>query len=201
MKTKRNVMIVLASLLLISLAISVVIAADDEQAPREGAGNRPQQARTRTPGQGGFRDRANFQQRMVEMVKSELGATSQEWTVIEPRLAKVMTLSRDVNQRGMGMMRRGRRGDERAGRGGRGSQGQPTQESQSEQSEVQKATNSLQEVLNKSDSSPDEVKAKLLALRNAQEKTKQELAKAQQDLKQILSVRQEAKLVLLGLLD
>jgi flagellar motility protein MotE (MotC chaperone) len=201
MKTKRNAMIVLASLLLIGLAISVVIAADDEQTPGEGAGNRPQQAGTRTPGQGEFRDRANFQQRMSEMIKSELGATDEEWTVIEPRLTKVMTLSRDVNQRGMGMMRGGRRGFEMGGRGGRDRPEQPPQTSQSEQSEIQKATNALQEALDKSDSTPDDVKAKLLALRNAKEKTKQELAKAQQELKQILSVRQEAKLVLLGLLD
>lgn len=196
MRTKRNALIVSASLLLISLAISIVIAADEKQAPREGAGNRPQQVRVRTPGQGEFRDRANFQQRMVEMVKSELGATDEEWTVIEPRLTKVMTLSRDITQRGMGMgmMRRGRRE-------GPARQEQSSQAAPSEQTEVQKSTDALQEVLDKSDAGPDEVKAKLLDLRNAKEKTRQELAKTQQELKQVLSVRQEAKLVLLGLLD
>ena len=127
-------------------------------------------------------------------MKNEIGATDKEWTVIEPRVTKVMTLSREVNRRGMGMMGRG-------GRGGRGRPGIPPQVSDSEQSEVQKAMDALQEALGKSDTSSDDIKAKLLALRNAKEKTRQELAKAQQELKQILSVRQEAKLVLWGLLN
>ncbi|MBN2455181.1 MAG: hypothetical protein JXB29_01380 [Sedimentisphaerales bacterium] len=197
---KKRCLIVVGLALIIVTAMSVVFAAEEDPQPRPSRENTAAGQQDR-PRRGDRTQRGGFQQRMVEMVKSELGATDKEWTVIEPRLTKVMTLSRDVSQRGMGMMRRGRRGDDTGGRGGRGRQGQPTQESQSEQSEVQKATNSLQEVLDKSDASPDEVKAKLLALRNAKEKTKQELAKAQQDLKQILSIRQEAKLVLLGLLD
>ena len=199
MVTKKRCLIV-GSLALITVCVmSVVFAAEEDPQPRPRRDNTAsgQQDRAR---RGDRSQRGRFQERMVEMVKSQLGATDKEWAVIEPRLTKVMTLSRDINQRGMGMMRRGRRGDERGDRGERGRQ-QASQANQSEQSELQKVTNALQEVLDKSDSSSDEVKAKLLALRNAKEKTKQELAKAQQDLKQILSVRQEAKLVMLGFLD
>jgi len=197
---KKNCLIGTSLALIIVGIMSVVIAAVEEPQPgpsRDNPAAGPQ-GRART---GERPQRVDFQQRMVEMMKRELGAADKEWTVIEPRLTKVMILSRDINPRGMGMMRPGRAGDDMAGRGPRGRQGQSPQASQSEKSEIQKATDALQETLDKSDASPDEVKAKLLALRNAKEKSKQELAKAQQNLKEILSVRQEAKLVLLGLLN
>ena len=48
---------------------------------------------------------------------------------------------------------------------------------------------------------PEEIKAKLTALRAAKERATQELAKARQGLRQIMNLRQEAVLVLNGLLD
>jgi len=47
----------------------------------------------------------------------------------------------------------------------------------------------------------DQIKAKLTALRAAQSGAAQELAKARQSLRQLLTLRQEAVLVLNGLLD
>jgi len=190
------------SLTVITVAIvSMVLAAVDEPQPAPSSSNNTaagQQGRARPANRP---QRVDFQQRMIEMVKQDLGATDNEWTVIKPRLTKVMTLSREINPRGMGMMRPGRPGDDMPGRNPRGRQGQPPQPNQAEKSEIQKATDALQEVLDKTDATPDDIKAKLLALRNAKEKSKQELAKAQQELKEILSVRQEAKLVLSGLLN
>ncbi len=67
--------------------------------------------------------------------------------------------------------------------------------------QIGKSTEELRKVLDNKDAKSDEIKAKLTALREAREKTKQELAKAQQELRGGLNVRQEAQLVLMGLLD
>ena len=66
---------------------------------------------------------------------------------------------------------------------------------------VEKALQELQAVLDNEEARPMEIKQKLTALRQAREKVKQELAKAQQELRGLLTARQEAQLVLMGLLD
>jgi hypothetical protein len=59
----------------------------------------------------------------------------------------------------------------------------------------------LRETLNNKDAPADQVKAKLTALRAAQLAAAQELTKGRQNLRQIMTLRQEAVLVLNGLLD
>jgi len=63
---------------------------------------------------------------------------------------------------------------------------------------VEKAQEQLRTTLENQSASPDEIKKNLTALREAREKAKQELAAAQQELRQILTVRQEAQLVMMG---
>ncbi len=59
----------------------------------------------------------------------------------------------------------------------------------------------LQEAL-ESDSTPvEEIKSKLDAYRKARQAQEKELEQAQDKLRQILSVRQEATLVMMGMLD
>ena len=70
-----------------------------------------------------------------------------------------------------------------------------------EQTEVEKSTVELRSTLENKEASPEEIKEKLAALRKAQENARQELAKAQQELRGELTMRQEAQLVLMGLLD
>jgi len=148
-------------------------------------------------------NREEMRARMVERMKEQLGAKDEEWKVIEPRLQKVMDLSRQVDRRGRGMFfgRGGRRGPGRdadtESRPGRRPEGAPGRET----SAVEKAADELQKVLDSESAKAEEIKAKLTALREAREKAKQDLAKAQQDLKQILTVKQEATLVLGGILD
>ncbi|MHC4088113.1 MAG: hypothetical protein ACYSU5_23330 [Planctomycetota bacterium] len=50
------------------------------------------------------RDPAQMQRMMTERMKAQLGAGDKEWKVIQPRLQKVMNLSRQVSGRGMMMM-------------------------------------------------------------------------------------------------
>ena len=63
------------------------------------------------------------------------------------------------------------------------------------------AAAALQAVLDNKDSTPDDIKAKLTALRDAKTAAKADLTKAQTDLREVLTVRQEAVLVTMGYLD
>jgi hypothetical protein len=126
-------------------------------------------------------------------MKDALGATDEEWTIIEPRLQKVQDLSGDLRGGMRGM--RGMFG----GRGGRGGNApQPAGTPTTPPTEVEKATTALQTTLEDPQAKPEVIKAQLAALRAAREKVRQQLDKATADLKEVLTVRQEAQLVLLG---
>jgi hypothetical protein len=159
-----------------------------QRAPREGA--RQMQ-----------RDPAQMQRMMTERMKGQLGASDEEWKVIQPRLQKVMNLRRQINAPGRGMMFGGP-----GGFGGRGQAGgqrtRPgTSQAQLEPSAVEKATQGLQEVLSSKTATPEQIKEKLTGLRTAKEKATKDLAIAQKELKQDLTVKQEAILVLSGYLN
>ena len=139
-------------------------------------------------GRGGF-DREAMQQRMMEMMKERMGTADDEWAVIQPRLQEVMTLQGNaMGGRMRGMFGRGRRGRDQ-------------QEAEAPTEEVEIAANALQETLDKEEPTAAEIKAKLAALRGAREKNKQKLVTAQQKLKEVLTVKQEAMLVMMGMLE
>ena len=118
--------------------------------------------------------RAQDRARTVEGYKGQLGVSDPEWAVIKPRLEAVYDLVHPAAQFG--------RADSRATT--------PVDQKKSE----------LRELLGNQDAAPEQIKAGLTALRLANEKARQELAKARQDLRQLMTVRQEATLVLSGLL-
>ncbi|MEN6578090.1 MAG: hypothetical protein ABFD90_17230 [Phycisphaerales bacterium] len=164
-------------------------------------------------GPGGQFDPAQMRQRMMDNWKQQLGADDDAWKVIEPRLTKVMELNRQTMGGGRGMFgmfgMRGMRGGQRGDRGGPqgdrgGQQGDrprfPGEENR-EPSAVEKAQEELSTTLENESASADTIKQQLTALRAARVKAQQELAAAQQDLRQILTVRQEAVLVLSGMLN
>jgi len=169
----------------------------------QGGGRRGGQGGGPGGGPGGF-DPAQFRQRMAERMKEQLGVDDQAWKVMEPRLMKVVDLNRQANAGGRGMMfgfggrggRGGPGGDQggpQADRRGRGPQG--------EQTALEKAMTQLRTTLENQSATPEEIKTQLTAVRQAREKAKQELAVAQQDLKKILTLRQEAMLVEMGQLE
>jgi hypothetical protein len=127
-------------------------------------------------------------ERQIGRIKEALQPSAEEWKVLEPKVTKVLTLTRQTGGMGMGMGRRA---------GGQGN----LPEFPRDESQIGKSTEELRKVLDNKDAKSDEIKAKLTALREAREKAKQELAKAQQELRGGLNVRQEAQLVLMGLLD
>lgn len=152
-------------------------------------------------GQGQRFNREEMQRMMAERLKETLEISDEEWKVFEPRITKVLTLSRQGGGfGGMGMMMRGRRGG--FGPGGQpGARGGDTQAQQQDLTPVEKSTQELQTVLDNEEAKPEEIRTKLTALRDAREKARQELVKAQKELREIVSVRQEAQLVLMGLLN
>jgi hypothetical protein len=157
-----------------------------------------QQGGRQRGGQQGGRQRGNFdpaqmQQRMADMMKERLEATDDEWKIIGPRLTKVMTLSMQSRGGGRGMMgmmggRGGRPGGDRGGNQDRQLTG------------VALAADNLRKAVD-ANASAEQLKAKLTALRKAREKSKAELAKAQLALKQVLSLKQECLLVIMGTLE
>jgi hypothetical protein len=64
-----------------------------------------------------------------------------------------------------------------------------------------KAATGLQAAVDDADSAPGKIKESLTAYRKAREAVRQELAMAQEQLREVLTVRQEAYLVLGGTLD
>jgi hypothetical protein len=68
-------------------------------------------------------------------------------------------------------------------------------------SDVQMKTDSLAQVLQDTNASPQDIKAALDALRAAKARANDDLTKARQDLTQVLTAHQEAVLVSMGLLE
>lgn len=174
------------------------------QPPQGGQGGQRGQRGQGGPGGQGF-DPAQMRQRMMDRWKEDLGADDDAWKVIEPRLTKVMELSRDTMAGGRGGMfgAMGGRGGRTANQGPGGQQGNRPQfpgQQDRPPTAVETATEALTTTLENQSASADTIKQQLTALRAAREKAKQELAAAQQDLRQILTVRQEAVLVVRNML-
>jgi len=142
-----------------------------------------------------------FRQRAADQMRERLGVTEAEWKVLQPRMDKVQQLMRQSRGgfRGMlGMFGMSGRGD-RGRRGGddRRPEGQPERE----QSDVEMKTGALRSLLEDETSSAGSIKAALGALRKARQKVQDELAIARKELREVLTARQEAQLVLMTLLD
>jgi hypothetical protein len=149
-------------------------------------------------GRGNFEE---FRQRMMDNYRERLEIKGDdEWKAIQPLIAKVTDARRDVAVGGgfgfgRGGGRRGGGNNESQANGtNQGARrGFPGGEPSVEAEELQKAIDS--------NASKDELKAKLTKFREARKEKEAKLAKAQEDLKKVLSVKQEAAAVLLGLLQ
>jgi len=150
-------------------------------------------------GRGNF-DPEQMRQRMLERFKERLEVKSDdEWKIISERIEKVMTAQRETRMAGFGGFGGGRRGggggdnaggdtNNNGGRRNRGGGG----ESSPEVEALQKAIDDK--------ASNDDIKTKLAKVRDSQKDKEAKLVKAQDELRKVLSVRQEATAVLMGLL-
>ena len=181
-----------AALLALVMSAPAVFAQDKPVTPGSTDNSQNNRGNRGGGGPGGGFDPAQFRQRMLDNVKEQLAASDDEWKVIEPKLTKVYEVQRDSRGGSMfGGFRRSRGGDNSGG----------TSSADTTRSPVQQASHDLQTVLDKKDATAEEINAKLTAYREAREKAKQSLASAQKDLKDVLTQRQEAVLVNMGMLD
>ena len=163
-------------------------------------------ALTLSTGKVAAQNRGNFdpeqmRQRMMERYKERLEVTNDdEWKIISDRIEKVMTAQRDTRIGGGGF---GGPGGRRGGGGGDNAQadnggnrrnrggmfgGEPNPDAEA----LQKAIDSK--------ASADELKAKMAKLRDNLKDKEAKLTKAQDELRKVLSVRQEAIALSMGLL-
>ena len=156
-------------------------------------------------------DPEEMRQRMAERMREQFGVTDDaEWKIIEAKIQKVTEARRAVGG-GMGAMAfagRGGRGpggpggggdaagggdgNRRRGGGGGGGFGGFGGEPSAEAQDLQKAIDAK--------ASAEEIKTKLAKVREARKANEVKLEAAQEDLKKVLSVRQEAVAVMMGLL-
>ena len=134
-------------------------------------------------GRGNF-DPAQMQQRMLERYKETLKVTDDaEWKVLSEKLTKVMTARRDAG--GFGGMMGGRRG-------GPGGGGQDASADTTPLGELRKALEGSDSAL---------IKTKLAAYREYRAKKQAELKAAQEELKRVLTAKQEGQLVAEGVVE
>jgi hypothetical protein len=183
------------------MALLVGVSAGNLQAQDNG-GNGGGQGRR---GPGGMRfDPTQMRQMLLDGVRQEMNVTNDtEWNVIKVRLEKVV----DARQANMGdmaggmgrIMRRmrpeGGNGADRPQRQGGGQGGQGGRFGQSSPE-----TQALEKVVDNTNASSAEVKAALAKFQEARKAKQAALEKAQTDLRQILTPRQEAVATVFGLL-
>lgn len=146
-------------------------------------------------GRGNF-DPAQFQQRMMDNIRDELGFTNDtDWSAVQPLIQKVMDTRRDVGVGGgFGRMFRNRGGNNNGGGGpggGRGGffGGQPNPDAEALQQAVDNNAPTAQ------------IQAALARYETAQKAKQAKLVEAQESLRKVLTVKQEAQATLLGLLQ
>ena len=119
----------------------------------------------------------------MDRYRENLGFSVAEWKVVQPKVQAIMD-NRISGASGMMSMF----GGSRRGRGG-------------DSSAEKTPTSELRDLLEKDDASKGDIKAKLAAYRADRKAREAKLKKAQEDLRQLLTIKQEAQAVLAGLLN
>lgn len=177
-------------------------------------------AQERGRGRGGF-DPEQMRARMMERYQETLDVSDDEWTVIQPLIADVMQKQSDQRRssfRGAMFRGRGRGGEgartERPDRSERQRQARETergdQGKQAERGdrgarrgggEPDAEVEALSKLLESKNPSAADIKSKLSDLRDARKKKADALKEARAKLREVLTLKQEAQLVLSGMLD
>jgi hypothetical protein len=134
-------------------------------------------------------NREEFRARMAEQMKTSLKVSNDEWAVLQPLIEKVQTKQREGFGGFGGFGGRGGRGGGNGG--GDGNNDRPGAAERS----------ALRTALEADSTSAEDIKTKLEAVRAFRKKTAAELAAAREDLKKVVTVRQEAVLVSMGVLE
>ncbi|MEI7767305.1 MAG: hypothetical protein WCJ97_07700 [Phycisphaerae bacterium] len=186
---------------LLGVAALPLVAQQAPGAAPGGDANPPRQ-RGNGGGNGGGDRMAQMRERMTTRLKEALGCTDEEFKAIQPKLEKVMQLRMQSMIGGFGGMRRGGPGGQggpggNTGPGGGNDVATPNQPA----NPVGDAVQELNKVLENKDAKAEEIQAKLKAVREAKKTAKEALTKAQDELRELLTVRQEAQMVANGILE
>lgn len=120
---------------------------------------------------------------MNERIKGELKASDDEWKVIQPLLEKVQELVMKERMQGYRGPRGGRFGE------------------QAQQPQDDSAIGQLRKTLETPNASAEDIKAKIEAVREERKKAATELKSAREELRKVLTARQEAVLLSMSVLD
>ncbi len=187
---------------LMSFLIVAFVAVAQMPLVAQDAGDRTQRSERSDRGdrQRGNFDREAMIQRMSEMMKQRLDASDEEWEVIQPRLMKVQQLERE-NRAGFGRAfgrfgNRSRGGDDDRGARQGGDEG-----GDRELSVVAQKSQALRQVLENENADTEAIKSALEELRVARKAHEAEVEQARQELREVLTLRQEAVLVAMGTLE
>jgi hypothetical protein len=149
-------------------------------------------------GEGRF-DSEEMRQRMAERMREQFGVTDDaEWKIIEGKIQKVTDARRAVGG-GMGFGAMGGFGGRRGGGDGDNNGGERARRFGAFGGEPSPEVEDLRKAID-AKASADEIKAKLARVREVRKANEAKLEAAQEDLRKILSVRQEAVAVMMGLL-
>jgi len=142
----------------------------------------------RPPGRGNF-DPAQMRDRMMTDVRDRMGVSDDEWKVIAPKIDHLMTAQSESRSSGggFGFLFGGSRGGGRTDREPR--------------NDVERASNDLQRALDDKGSAPEDIARKLAAYREARDRARANFLAAQKEIKDLLTQRQEAILVVSGMLE
>lgn len=125
-------------------------------------------------------DPTEYRKKMSEQLRTKLGATEEEWKILEPRIEEVEKLTADV--KGPSLMNTG------------------LLPVDTTQTDVAKAAKALRELL-KRNATPDELADAIATWRQAKAKATVALEKAQAALRESVNPRQEGLLIQMGLLE
>jgi hypothetical protein len=169
------------------------------------SGNQTQQGQGQGFARGQGMQPEQMQAQISQRLKELLGSSNDEWKAIEPKVLKVYSLTssqaRGFQMRSL-MMRANSQANTQANNQTNASNTQRASAgNRIANSASDKTVEELQTLLQNSNASNAQIKNKLTEVRNAREKTQEELAKAQKELRELLTLRQEAILVSVGLLE
>ena len=154
-------------------------------------------AQAQRGGGGGF-DMSQIMDRMAERYQEALEVSDDEWSVLKPMVVAIV--EKQFSSRGSSRFA-GFGGGRGGGRGGRGGDGGQTRErgNRGSRGGGEGQTSDLGKAIE--GGSDAKIKSELAAYRSAKKKSAKELEKARTELRQLLTLKQEAKMVLAGLLD
>jgi Spy/CpxP family protein refolding chaperone len=211
MKHFKELMPMLALALLVAVSFTAPAMAQDggrngDRAERGDRRQRPDWENMSEEQREQMRER--FAERFEQMRKEQndrmresLELSEEEYSAIQPMVEKVQQLSLESFAVGRGPIGRGGPGGFGGGRGGFGGFAGVGPEMSPQGQALNDASDALRETLDNDAASSDDVKQKLATLRQARVAIADALRQAREELRGFVTPKQEATLVLQGLLD